>query len=70
MKLAERIRRARHACHLSQDRLAQIAGVGERTLRNLEHGTHRPQRATLAAVLGALRRVQLERLSRRKARTP
>lgn len=47
--LAKAIRAARKEAGLTQKELAELAGVSERTLRDLERGTGNP---SLAAVIG------------------
>jgi transcriptional regulator with XRE-family HTH domain len=53
---------------LSQWELAEIAGVALRTVNNFENGRHRPQRETLAALVGAIERAKNHNLQLRKAR--
>src|SRR5262245_40216057 len=49
------LRARRHAAGLTQAELAERAGLGERTLRDLERGrSARPQRTTVELLAGAL----------------
>ena len=48
------LRSYRVAAHLTQQRLAEQAGIGPRTLRALEHGTHQPLKGTVERLVGAL----------------
>ncbi|MFF5172415.1 ATP-binding protein [Micromonospora sp. NPDC000089] len=53
--IGELVRRHRLAAGLTQAELAQRAGIGVRTVRDLERGrSHRPQRTTAALVADAL----------------
>ncbi|HEY1737258.1 MAG TPA: helix-turn-helix transcriptional regulator, partial [Acidimicrobiia bacterium] len=48
------LRARRHASHLSQEALAELAGVSVRTVSDLERGIHStPRRATLEALADA-----------------
>lgn len=52
-----KLRRARYAAGLSQERVAFLSGVGLETIREIESGrTHRPKEGTLRAIYGALGR--------------
>lgn len=48
--LSDRVRKAREITGLSQDELAERAGVGRATLARLESGKGSPRRATLIAI--------------------
>jgi non-specific serine/threonine protein kinase len=48
------LRRRRLAAGLTQEALAERAGLGVRTLQGLEEGEHRPRRATLRRLAAAL----------------
>lgn len=48
------VRARRHSLHLTQQELADLAGVSPRFIRNVEHGKHRVQLDTLTALLNAL----------------
>jgi non-specific serine/threonine protein kinase len=48
------LRRHRLAAGLTQEALAERAGLGVRTLQGLEEGEHRPRRETLRRLAGAL----------------
>jgi putative transcriptional regulator len=52
--LGNRIRSARKAAHLTQQDLADLAGVSERTIRAIETGTGNPALAAVAAVVNVL----------------
>ncbi|MFJ6196862.1 ATP-binding protein [Micromonospora sp. NPDC092111] len=53
--IGELVRTHRLAAGLTQAELAELAGVGVRTVRDLENGrSHRPQRTTAELVAGAL----------------
>lgn len=48
--LSDRVRKAREVTGLSQDELAERAGVGRATLARLESGKGKPRRATIIAI--------------------
>jgi putative transcriptional regulator len=52
--LGKRIRSARKTAHLTQQDLADLAGVSERTVRAIETGTGNPALAAVAAVVNVL----------------
>lgn len=52
--LGKRVRTAREAHGLSQERLAVTAGVSSATVARIELGLHRPHRSTLALVAAVL----------------
>jgi y4mF family transcriptional regulator len=52
--LAHALRAARRSHGLTQSQLAELAGVSERTLRDLEHGSGSPSLAALLAVTEVL----------------
>ena len=54
--LGERVRRLREITGLTQEALAQTAGIGRVTLVRLENGEQSPRFKTLQAVAGALGR--------------
>lgn len=49
--LADLLRRRREAAGMSQQRLADRAGLAPKTIRNMENGQHRPSRETLGRLL-------------------
>lgn len=57
----ERLRAARKAAGITQERAAREVGVIERSIRNIEKGRHRPAGDTVAR-LAALYRVPMESL--------
>jgi DNA-binding XRE family transcriptional regulator len=57
----ELVRGYRERTGLSQEDLAEAAGVSDRTVRNVELGLRRPRRATLDQLIGALRLTDVER---------
>lgn len=52
--ISKAVRGARAAAHMTQKELADIAGVGQRTILRIENGTAWPDIRTAALVLGAL----------------
>lgn len=62
-RFAELLRAARAARGLTQEDFARHAGIGVRTLRDLERGNARPQRATVDLLLAALNVAGVERES-------
>jgi DNA-binding XRE family transcriptional regulator len=58
--LGERIRRLREESHLTQDKLADAAGIGRITLVRIESGEQSPKYDTLIALAHAMNRDPVE----------
>ena len=54
----EQIKRRRRATGLTQEQLADLAGVSRTTLRNAERGRHHPRGGRAEALLGVLERAE------------
>jgi transcriptional regulator with XRE-family HTH domain len=54
-EFGEALRRHRHTRRLTQLELAELAGLSERAVSDLERGLKRPQRATVRLLIEALR---------------
>lgn len=52
--LAKAVRAARKEARLTQKELAELAGVAERTLRDLERGTGNPSFAAVVGITNVL----------------
>ena len=52
--IGERVRRFRESAGLTQEALAQAAGIGRITVVRLEHGDQSPRLKTLQSIAGAL----------------
>lgn len=63
----DQAREQRQALGLTQQQIADVAGVGERTVRKMERGEGPTRRTTRQWIRGALYRVAEQRARRRRA---
>lgn len=61
--IGSRIRRLREAANITQEALAEAAGIGRVTLVRIEHGEQSPRYETLAALARALSRPMADLLT-------